>query len=102
MELSTGRLILFVDQRVWEIYGELALALTLTLTLALTLPLSSTAARTLALTRSLASRARRDGEPQLCLPYISPISQMYLLCLPRQVELDEMENGPAVQDALLA
>ena len=36
MELSTGRLILFVDQRVWEIYGELALALTLTLALALT------------------------------------------------------------------
>ena len=27
---------------------------------------------------------------------------MYLLSLPRQVELDEMENGPAVQDALLA
>ena len=36
MELSTGRLILFVDQRVWEIYGELALARTLTLALALT------------------------------------------------------------------
>ena len=35
----------------------------------------------------------------LYLAYVSNLSPLYL---PRQVELDEMENGPAVQDALLA
>ena len=61
MELSTGRLILFVDQRVWEIYGELALALTLTLTLALT------RTRTLALALALAGTLTPTLTPTLAL-----------------------------------